>query len=134
MLLALEALHVKDSLEVRGPLQLALNERPEVAQFLHIPEGSVEKVAFGPDGQVAVGLGWSKSVVLFDARGNRTATVPLGDKSGSVKIWPSGRMVDSQWDMTVTPPAWNSSTLRGSRIWEVRMKGSVVRRVTRVRW
>ena len=55
MLLALEAAKEGDTLEARGSLQRALDARPEVVRFLHVPEGDVMSVAFGPEGQIAAG-------------------------------------------------------------------------------
>jgi hypothetical protein len=69
MLLALEA-SAEDTLEARGSLQRALDDRPEVARFLHVPEGGVTSVAFGPDGRLAAGYdgGYHRGggVVVFD--------------------------------------------------------------------
>ena len=57
MLLALEAAKQGDTLEARGSLQRSLDARPEVVRFLHVPEGDVTSVAFGPEGQIAAGYG-----------------------------------------------------------------------------
>jgi hypothetical protein len=50
MLLAIQAANDADTLEARGCLQRSLDARPEVARFLHVPEGGVSSVAFGPAG------------------------------------------------------------------------------------
>ncbi len=89
MLLALEAAKEGDTLEARGSLQRALDWRPEVVRFLHVPEGDVTSVAFGPEGQIAAGFGvdargYVGGVVLFDARGERLRPAPLEVKEGGV--------------------------------------------------
>ena len=50
MLLALEAAKSKIPSKLKGALQRALERRPEVDRFLHVPEGTVTSVAFGPRG------------------------------------------------------------------------------------
>ena len=67
MLLAVEAAKQGDTLEARGSLQRSLDWRPEVVRFLHVPEGDVTSVAFGPEGKIAAGYGGGGGVVLFDA-------------------------------------------------------------------
>ena len=96
MLLALEAAKEGDTLEARGSLQRSLDSRPEVVRFLHVPEGLVTSVAFGPEGKIAVGYGGDRpggdvlsdvrvgGVVLFDARGERLRPTPLKVKEGAV--------------------------------------------------
>ena len=90
MLLALAAAKEGDTLEARGSLQRALDTRPEVVRFLHVPEGDVASVAFGPEGQIAAGYSAAASakrggVVLFDARGERLRPAPLEVKEGDVR-------------------------------------------------
>ena len=86
LLLALEAARQRDTLEARGSLQRSLDARPEVVRFLHVPEGSVTSVAFGPEGQIAAGYGGVRGgVVLFDAGGERLRPAPLEVKEGSVR-------------------------------------------------
>ena len=91
MLLALEAAKQGDTLEARGSLQRSLDARPEVVRFLHVPEGHVTSVAFGPEGRIAAGYGvvgvvrGVGGVVLFDARGERLRPTPLEVKEGDVK-------------------------------------------------
>jgi len=98
MLLAVEAVKEGDSLEARGSLQRALDWRPEVVRFLHVPEGSVASVAFRPKGQLAVGYSVYRgggAVVLFDARGERLRPAPLEVKEGdftSVAFGPEGQI------------------------------------------
>ena len=100
MLLALEASNEGDTLEARRSLQRALDARPEVVRFLHVPEGNVNSVAFGPDGKIAagygtVGVGGGGGVVLFDARGERLRPAPLEVKEGavwSVAFGPDGKI------------------------------------------
>src|SRR5271165_3901935 len=86
MLLALAAAKEGDTLEARGSLQRSLDARPEVVRFLHVPEGDVRSVAFGPEGKIAAGFGVGVvgsgvggvgGVVLFDARGERLRPAPL---------------------------------------------------------
>ncbi len=55
MLLAVEAMRTSNTLQARRSLQRVLDERPEVGRFLHIPEGWVSSVAYGPDGRIAAG-------------------------------------------------------------------------------
>lgn len=126
MLLALEALRVKDSLEVRGALQRVLIERPEVAQFLHTPEGPVTSVAFGPDGRIAAGLG-RKGVVLFDAQGHRIRTVPLGDTAWSAESLAFGPDGQLAVGCNGSPAGVALFNAQGERMWDVRMQG---RRIT----
>jgi WD40 repeat protein len=93
MLLALEAAKEEDTLEARGSLQSSLDARPEVVRFLHVHEGAVSSVAFGPEGQIAAG--YSDGVVLFDARGERLRHTPLEVTEGSltsVVFGPDGRI------------------------------------------
>ena len=99
MLLALEAAKEGDTLEARGSLQRSLDARPEVVRFLHVPEGDVTSVAFGPEGKIAagygVGGGVGGGVVLFDARGERLRPAPLEVKEGdvtSVAFGPEGKI------------------------------------------
>ena len=100
MLLALEAAKEGDTLEARGSLQRSLDARPEVVRFLHVPEGDVTSVAFGPEGQIAAGYGVrgggvGGGVVLFDARGERLRPAPLEVKEGevtSVAFGPEGQI------------------------------------------
>ena len=98
MLLALEAAKEADTLEARGSIQRSLDERPEVARFLHVPEGSVTSVAFGPDGKIAAGYGAESSkggVVLFDAQDEHFRPAPLEVKEGnvtSVAFGPEGKI------------------------------------------
>ena len=82
MLLALAAAKQGDTLEARASLQRSLDARPEVVRFLHVPEGDVTSVAFGPRGQIAAGHGGG--VVVFDARGERLRPAPLEVKEGRV--------------------------------------------------
>jgi len=88
MLLALEAAKEGGTLEARGSLQRSLDARPEVVRFLHVPEGDVTSVAFGPEGRIAAGYGVYDGsggvVVLFDAGGKRLRP-PLEVKEGSVE-------------------------------------------------
>jgi hypothetical protein len=98
MLLASEAAKEGDTLEARGSLQRSLDARPEVARFLHVPEGDVTSVAFGPEGQIAAGYGVGGArggVVLFDTRGERLRLAPLEVKEGhvnSVVFGPEGQI------------------------------------------
>ena len=103
MLLALEASNEGDTLEARGSLQRALDARPEVVRFLHVPEGNVTSVAFGPEGKIAAGYsgggvfggGGGGGVVLFDTRGERLRPAPLEVKEGdvtSVAFGPEGKI------------------------------------------
>src|SRR5208337_406924 len=92
MLLAVEAAKEGDTLEARGSLQRSLDARPEVVRFLHVPEGDVWSIAFGPEGQIAAGygrgvdfVGGVGGVVLFDARGERLRPTPLEVKEGEVR-------------------------------------------------
>jgi len=88
MLLALEVVKQGDTLEARGSLQRSLDARPEVVRFLHVPEGDVTSVSFGPDGMVAAGYGVNGvrgGVVVFDARGERRRPAPLEVKEGPVR-------------------------------------------------
>src|SRR5271157_647554 len=86
MLLALEAAKTRDTLEARGVLQRSLDARPEVVRFLHVPEGEIRSVAFGPEGQIAAGYeSGGGGVVLFDGRGERLRHTPLEVKEGSVR-------------------------------------------------
>ena len=98
MLLALEAAKQEDTLEARGSLQRALDARPELVRFLHVPEGEVWSVAFGPEGKIAAGdggVGLGRGVVLFDARGERLRPAPLEVNEGhvtSVAFGPEGKI------------------------------------------
>src|SRR5271165_6161492 len=99
MLLALEAAKEGDTREARGSLQRALDARLEVVRFLHVPEGDVWSVAFGPEGQIAAGYSGGgvrgSGVVLFDARGERLRPPPLEVKEGdvnSVAFGPEGKI------------------------------------------
>ena len=114
MLLALEAAKQGDTLEARGSLQRALDARPEVVRFLHVPEGDVTSVAFGPEGQIAAGYGGGVGgggVVLFDARGERLRPAPLEVKEGDVKSVAFGPGGPDRRGICVTAAAaWCSST------------------------
>ena len=73
LLLALEAAKEADTRESRSSLERALDTRPEVIRFLHVPEGDVKSVAFGPEGQIVAGFIVSDhkaGVVHFDRNGN----------------------------------------------------------------
>ena len=98
MLLAVEASE-EDTLEARGCLQRALDARPEISHFLHVPEGRVTSVAFGPEGRLAAGYGvggvGGGGVVLFDARGERLRPRRWRSRravSASVAFGPEGRL------------------------------------------
>jgi len=85
MLLAVEAANAGDTLEAHGSLQRTLDAHPKVVRFLHVPEGEVRTVAFGPEGRIAAGYGRGKGgVILFDARGERLQTAPLLVTEGGV--------------------------------------------------
>ena len=100
MLLALEAAKEGDTLEARRCLQRSLDARPEVVRFLHVPEGEVTSVAFGPKGKIAAGYRdrgdvFGGGVVLFDARGERLSPAPLEVKESdvtSVAFGPEGKL------------------------------------------
>ena len=83
---------------------------------LEVKEGSVESVAFGPEGQIAAGygvfgggvFGGGGGVVLFDARGERLRPTPLEVKEGdvtSLAFGPEGRIAAGYG-----AAAWCSST------------------------
>ena len=118
MLLALEAAKEGDTLEARGSLQRSLDARPEVVRFLHVPEGDVTSVAFGPEGKIAAGYGGAGvhgggGVVLFDARGERLRPAPLEVKEGdvtSVAFGPEGQIAAGYGGGSSTSAAWCSST------------------------
>ena len=97
MLLAIEAVNASDTLEAQASLQRSIIARPEVSHFLHVAEGGVTSVAFGPDGRLAAGyrhniIGanglldgvFAGGVVVFDAGGRRLRPEPLEVKEGSV--------------------------------------------------
>jgi hypothetical protein len=87
MLLALEASR-EDTLEARAALQRCLEDRPELSQFLDVPEGEVTSVAVDHQGRLAAGYagrhGSGGGVVLFDPRGERALPGPLEVKEGAV--------------------------------------------------
>ena len=133
MLLAVEAAKEGDTLEARGSLQRSLDARPEVVRFLHVPEGDVTSVAFGPEGQIAAGYGrggvggaWCSSTPGAsgsDPRRWRSRRARSG-------AWPSGRRARSPRDMASASAsaAWCSSTPGASgsdpRRWRSRRAGS----------
>ena len=95
LILAVEALQTENTFEARNSLLSALQARPELRSFLHVPEGSVVSVAFSPDGKtIAAGYavdnpdnpGGASGVVLWDAAGRkRLVAAPLAVKEGSVR-------------------------------------------------
>jgi WD40 repeat protein len=86
MLLAYEASTSSDTLDARGSVQRAIDARPEVSRFLHIPEGWISSVAVGRDGRIAVGFNGRRGggVVLFDSSGRRLNLPALEVKEGTV--------------------------------------------------
>jgi hypothetical protein len=75
--------------------------RPKVSRVLHVAEGSVGCVAFGPQGRIAAGYSVSGGgdggggVVVFDARGERLRPAPLAVEKGrvtGVAFGPEGRI------------------------------------------
>ncbi|MFO0956446.1 MAG: hypothetical protein U0800_03140 [Isosphaeraceae bacterium] len=87
LLLVLEALSRADTLEARDSLQRTFDYRPEIDQFLEIPEGYVTSVAFDTNGRVAVGYrarSGGGGVVLFNAEGKRATEKPLLIEEGRV--------------------------------------------------
>ena len=98
MLLALEAAKEGDTLEARGSLQRSLDARPEVVRFLHVPEGSVTSVAFGPEGKIAAGyggVGGARRRGALRRPGERLRPAPLEVKEGdvtSVAFGPEGKI------------------------------------------
>ncbi|WP_165244546.1 toll/interleukin-1 receptor domain-containing protein [Paludisphaera soli] len=75
LLLAVEASRGPDTIEARASLQHALDERPEVVRFSHVPEGGVGSVAFDSGGTLAVSQGGT--IALFDSEGKRLHLDPL---------------------------------------------------------
>jgi WD40 repeat protein len=77
--------------------------RPKGSRVLHVAEGDVTRVAFGPDGRIAAGYygpggGRGGGVVVFDARGERVRPAPLAVKEGQVSgvaFGPDGRIAAS---------------------------------------
>ena len=53
LLLAVEAIRAGNTFEARESLYQALRERPGLASFLHVDEGSASSVAFSPDGKTS---------------------------------------------------------------------------------
>jgi hypothetical protein len=92
--------------QVVGPAPPAVKEgrvtatRPEVSRVLHVAEGVVTSVAFGPESRIAAGYyvggaGVGGGVVVFDARGERLRLAPLAVKEGvvtGVAFGPEGRI------------------------------------------
>ena len=95
MLLALEAAERETPSKLGRACNARSTARPEVVRFLHVPEGKVSSVAFGPDGKIAAGYGGVGGVVVFDARGERLRTASLEVKEGyvtSVAFGPEGKI------------------------------------------
>ncbi|MBV8268791.1 MAG: hypothetical protein JO252_20885, partial [Planctomycetaceae bacterium] len=84
LLLAVEALRTEITLEARGSLYNALQDRPGLTSFLHVNEGDVRSMAFSPDGKT-LAAGYSGGVVLWDvAAGQRLGDEPLPVREGIV--------------------------------------------------
>ncbi len=99
LLLAVEAIHCGDTLEVRGSLfDAALLTRPSVTAFYHGAGGLVWSVAFSPDGQtlaVEYSDDHGRGVVLWDVPlrrrlGKRPLDVAEGDVT-SLAFSPDGK-------------------------------------------
>ncbi len=86
LLLAVAAFQTEPAFEARESLYQALQQRPGLTSFLHIPEGHVGSVAFSPDGRtIAAGCG-ATGVLLWDvAARKRLFDEPLRVKEGSVE-------------------------------------------------
>jgi hypothetical protein len=99
LLLAVEALRVKDTFEARRALMRGLLSRPEFMSFLPANEGIVSSLAFSPDGKI-LGAGLAADVrtggvLLWDtARRERLTSRPLTVPEGyvmSVAFSPDGK-------------------------------------------
>jgi hypothetical protein len=86
LILAVEALALKDTRETRDALYNGLLTRPEIISFLHTEAPYVQGSAFSPDGKIlAVGYG-NGGVVLWDVgRRRRLDDQPLAVPEGHVK-------------------------------------------------
>ena len=100
MLLAYEAGIQADTIEARACLERAFDTRPEVVRFLHVPEGTVSSVVFGPQGEIVAGYnntinGHHGGIVLFNKQGDRLRSAPLEEKEvivSSVAFGPDGEI------------------------------------------
>jgi hypothetical protein len=104
LLLAVEARRAEDTFEARNALLEAVQARPGLRSMLKVKEGSVDSVAFSPDGEtIAAGYGvrvgdfGDGGVVLFDAAARRRLSEqPLAVKEGdvhSVAFSPGGKTI-----------------------------------------
>ncbi|WP_165253283.1 NACHT and WD repeat domain-containing protein [Paludisphaera soli] len=98
LLLALEAIR-GETQEARACLQHALDERPGLSHFVHLPLGRVSTVVYGPGGSLAAGYagGGGKSpggMAVFDAEGRhlRSLEVTEGAVRSAAYYEPAGEL------------------------------------------
>jgi WD40 repeat protein len=83
LLLSLEALRFKDTVEARSALLGGLESAPELTGFLYTVEGSASSLAFSPDGKT-LASGEDGKVVLWDIAARRRRFDPLTGYRGPV--------------------------------------------------
>ncbi len=129
LLLAVEAVGIRNTFEPRSSLLRALLARPELASFLQADEGPVESVAFSPDGStLAAGYGRSNfgpagGVVLWDVgRRQRLADQPWPWLRAGFPAWPSVPTARPWPPATHTAPSmaagWWCGTWGGGSGWQ----------------
>jgi hypothetical protein len=132
MVLSVEAYRTHNTVEARNGLLTGLQYNPHLNIFLHRHQGSVESVAFSPDGKVLASGSGDNTVILWDVEKRQPLGQPLTGHRGfvtSVAFSPDRKIVASGGlDKTVI--LWDVSF----ESWEARACRIANRNLTREEW
>jgi hypothetical protein len=98
LLLSVEAVKVKPTVQARGALLEALQRSPLFSHFLQAHKGGVNSVAFSPDGQTLASGSGDKTIILWDLARRQPQGPPLtGHQTdvSSVVFSPDGKTLAS---------------------------------------